>query len=225
MEIQCTETIGYAQCPAVSGDIHQFAESLGLAIDAKDHFTRLHSEEVAVVAQMLALAMGMTPAAADHVHIAGHLHDLGKIGIPDRVLQKAGKLTMREWELIKQHPAMGAAIMAPVHFLSANGITAMVYHHHEAYNGGGYPDNVAGDQIPLGARIIAVADSVSAMMQNRPYRLGMAFADVMQEIVDAAGVRYDPEVVRVLLRNADNVRLTIQCLAEAGEAEDGASAA
>ena len=137
-------------------------------IDAKDHFTRQHSEEVAVVAHALALGLGLPPCLADHIHIAGHLHDIGKIGIPDAVLQKPGNLTDAEWELVRLHPQMGADIIRPVNFLAASGVVEMVYYHHERWDGKGYPEGLAGDRIPLGSRIIAVADTLSAMLQDRP---------------------------------------------------------
>jgi HD-GYP domain-containing protein (c-di-GMP phosphodiesterase class II) len=210
---QCPEI-----CPAITLEIHQLAESLGNAIDAKDHFTRRHSEEVAVVAYILALGMGLSPTNADLIHIAGHLHDIGKIGIPDSVLQKPGPLSDREWREIKRHPVIGADIIAPVRFLRVNGVVDMVYHHHESFDGQGYPQGLAGDRIPLGARIIAVADSVSAMMQDRPYRRGHSLDEVRRDVVALAGVRYDPEVVRVFLNNSTRIAQAIHNLADAGHA-------
>lgn len=184
-------------CQAVSADIHQFSESLGNAIDAKDRFTRQHSDEVAVVAYTLALALGLPAGVADHIHIAGHLHDIGKIGIPDSVLQKPGKLDDTEWALIKQHPRMGAEIIRPVSFLASSGIVEMVYHHHERWDGRGYPDGLAGRAIPLGSRIIAVADTLSAMLQDRPYRHKMEFSRAAAEIKANAGSQFDPDVAEV----------------------------
>lgn len=196
-------------CEVISSDIHQFSESLGNAIDAKDHFTRQHSEEVAVVAYALALSMGLPPSVADHIHIAGHLHDIGKIGIPDEVLQKPGKLTNIEWQLIKQHPRMGADIIRPVSFLASSGIVEVVYHHHERWDGAGYPDGLAGRDIPLGARVIAVADTLSAMLQDRPYRPKMTFQRAAMEIVNNAGKQFDPDVVEVFKRRLKSIHQTI----------------
>lgn len=193
------ESVCFEPYSALSSEIHQFAESLGNAIDAKDHFTKLHSEEVAVVSHLLALALGLLPAIADHIHIAGHLHDIGKIGVPDKVLQKKGPLNEDEWVEIKKHPIIGANIIKPVGFLAASGITDMVLHHHERYDGEGYPDGQKGEDIPLGARIIALADGLSAMLQGRPYRPKMTFEQAVQEIMNHNGTAYDPVIVHAFL--------------------------
>lgn len=199
----------FKPCSALSTEIHQFAESLGNAIDAKDHFTKLHSEEVAIVSHILALALGLPPAIADHIHIAGHLHDIGKIGIPDKVLQKKGPLNDEEWLEIKQHPIIGAGIIKPVGFLAASGITEMVLHHHERFEGGGYPDGLEREAIPLGARIIALADGLSAMLQDRPYRPKMSFEQAVREIMNHNGTAYDPVVVHAFLGRLDIIRETL----------------
>ena len=199
LEIDC------GPCPSITSEIHQFAESLGKAIDAKDHYTRQHSQEVALVAQMLALNLGFARERADHIHIAGHLHDIGKIGISDRILKKRGPLTQEEWVEVKKHPVVGADILAPVGFLRSHGIVDMVRHHHESFDGRGYPGGLAGEEIPLGARLIAVSDSLSAMLQDRPYRRGMSFDQAMADILSLSGLRYDPRVVAVLETSAGRV--------------------
>ena len=194
-----------AACPSLTSEIHQFAESLGKAIDAKDHFTSQHSEQVACLAHALALGLGISAAGADHIHIAGHLHDIGKIGLPDRILHQTNKLSGEDWREIKKHPRMGADIIAPVNFLSQNGIVDMVWAHHESFDGTGYPRGLRGGQIPLGARIIAVADSLSAMLQNRPYRPKMTFEQALDDIARLSGKRYDPLVVRALWGQAEKI--------------------
>ena len=201
-----------ASCPSISSEIHQLSESLGKAIDAKDHFTCQHSEQVAVLAHALALGMGLSANRAEHIHIAGHLHDIGKIGVPDRILNQTGPLSSRDWQAIRKHPRMGADIIAPVRFLSINGIVDMVWAHHESLDGGGYPRGLRGREIPLGARIIAVADSLSAMMQNRPYRRRMSFDQALDDIVRLSGKRYDPDLVGVLLRDSARIDRMMQCL-------------
>ncbi len=143
--------------------IHQFAESLGNAIDAKDPYTEKHSLEVAEISRILALSLGLGKKRADIIHIAGHLHDIGKIGVPDRILNKRGELNEDEWTAIRRHPQIGADILRPVREIAGAGICEIVLYHHERYDGRGYPRGLRGKAIPLGARIIAAADSLSAM--------------------------------------------------------------
>lgn len=186
--------------------LHQFSESLGTAIDAKDPFTSLHSEEVAEISHSIALSMGLSPGEADIIHIAGHLHDIGKIGIPDAILKKSEPLTEEEWQFIKKHPDTGANILRPVVSLLENGIVEMVRHHHERFDGKGYPCGLKGDAIPLGARIIALADSLSAILQNRPYRPSMDFDFAIAEIVNCSGSQFDPEVVTAFMGISEEIR-------------------
>jgi len=182
-------------CKCTCTSIHQFAEALGCAIDAKDHHTRCHSEQVAVLAYALALEHGATREVASAIHIAGHLHDLGKIAVPDHILLKQGPLTPEEWAVMKHHPEVGARIVAPVKALNEEqGIADMILHHHERFDGQGYPHGLAGEHIPFGARVLAVADCVSAMMQDRPYRHGVTLLDAAREVRTQAGRQFDPDV-------------------------------
>lgn len=179
--------------------LHQFAESLGNAVDARDPNTYNHSWEVAEVSRMLAEALGLSPKHAKTVHLAGHLHDIGKIGVPDAILQKQGRLMDDEWRLMKRHPEIGATIIRPVEaFASKGGVADMILYHHERYDGTGYPSALRGEAIPLGARIVAVADTLSALLQDRPYRRGTGFAAAMAEIRRCAGSQLDPKVVLAL---------------------------
>jgi HD-GYP domain-containing protein (c-di-GMP phosphodiesterase class II) len=184
----------------VTATLHQFAESLGNAIDAKDPHTSMHSDEVAEVARILALAMNLTPSQAAVIHVAGHLHDIGKIGVPDSVLRKQGPLTTKEWQAIRRHPEAGAAILEPVTALKRIGVVDMVLHHHERWDGKGYPHGLKGAAIPLGARIITVADSLSAMLQDRPYRAALNLDRACREIERCAGTQFDPAVVAAFRR-------------------------
>lgn len=186
--------------------IHQFAESLGNAIDAKDHYTCSHSEEVAVVAQVLGTEFGLDSDRCELLHIAGHLHDIGKIGVPDSILKKSGGLTEDEYELIKKHPVMGAQIVAPVASVSGIDIVAdIILHHHERFDGKGYPYGLKGEAIPLEARIIAVADTISAMARSRPYRAAIPFTEIVNEIQECSGTQFDPAVVRSFMTVSDRV--------------------
>lgn len=197
-------------CSSTCGSIHQFAQSLGNAIDAKDCHTRQHSEQVAVLAFALALECGASRAEACDIHIAGHLHDLGKIAVPDHILCKPGPLSSAEWAVMMRHPEVGAQIVAPVKALNErNGIASMILHHHERFDGKGYPHGLAGRRIPLGARVLTVADSVSAMMQDRPYRSGSALGEVIREVEAMAGAQFDPVVAASFLSLAKGVQESI----------------
>jgi hypothetical protein len=186
--------------------IHQFAESLGNAIDAKDAYTEKHSLEVAEISRILALSLGLGTELSDMIHIAGHLHDIGKIGVPDCILNKQGALDDTEWLAIRRHPQIGAAILRPVREIAASGICEMVLYHHERYDGQGYPHGLKGDNIPLGARIIAVADSLSAMTGCRSYRLPKTFDAAVDEIIRNSGSQFDPEIVHALSDNKDKIQ-------------------
>ena len=186
--------------------VHQLAESLGRAIDAKDSHTMAHSEEVAEVSQFLAVTMGLPREETACVHVAGHLHDIGKIGVPDAVLGKPGRLEPDEWRRMQAHPAIGADILAPLDCLARTGIVEMVRAHHERFDGSGYPDGLKGREIPLGARVISVADSLSAMLQTRPYRPAMGFAEARREIARCSGSQFDPDVADAFLAVADDIR-------------------
>jgi HD-GYP domain-containing protein (c-di-GMP phosphodiesterase class II) len=139
--------------------------------------------------------MGLSRDMAEVVHVAGHLHDMGKIGVPDRVLTKPAALTADEWSMIRAHPVVGARIVSPIARMNETGVTGMILHHHERYDGGGYPDGLSGEDIPLGARIIGVADSLSAMLQRRPYRACLSFEAAHHEILRCRGTQFDPQVV------------------------------
>lgn len=179
--------------------VHQIAESLGKAIDAKDMFTSNHSRQVAHLSRCLALHLGLSQQQTELIHIAGHLHDIGKIGVPDAILAKEGPLTDAEWVLIKKHPVIGAKILAPIQVMNGSkGISQMVLHHHERWDGRGYPHGLSRTEIPLGARILALADSLSAMLESRPYRPGLGLRRAVNEIQRGAGAQFDPELGRVM---------------------------
>lgn len=185
---------------AVYETLHQIATSLGHAIDAKDPSTSSHSKEVADLARCLAQRIGCSQRQADVIHIAGHLHDIGKIGIPDAVLAKPGRLTEAEWELIRAHPVVSARIIAPVQAMNGStGIAEMVLHHHERWDGKGYPHGLKGDHIPVGARILCLADSLSAMLQNRPYRNRLSLGQAVQEMRCQAGKQFDPVLCPIIV--------------------------
>ncbi len=167
--------------------------ALSSAIDAKDPYTRGHSERVARVSVCLARKLGLPTEELNTLYLSGLLHDIGKIGVDDQILRKPGALTPEEFEHIKQHPQLGYQILSSVRQLEH--VLPVVLHHHEAWDGTGYPHGLAGTAIPRLARIAAVADSFDAMTSDRPYRKGMSF-DKLREIFRAgAGHQWDAEVV------------------------------
>ncbi len=173
--------------------------TLAEAVDAKDPYTRGHSERVGVYASKIAREMSFTKDLIERVYIAGLLHDVGKIGIRDAVIQKPDKLNKEEYDEIKKHPEIGARILEPVSFLSD--VVPCVRHHHEWYNGGdrGYPMRLKGDQIPLPSRVILVADTVEAMTSDRPYRKAMPLENVVQQLNEYSGSQFDPKCVTAFL--------------------------
>ena len=166
---------------------------LAAAIDAKDPYTRGHSERVARYSIGIGKHLGLSDREMMNLRISALLHDVGKIGIDDRILRKPGALSEEEFEVMKQHPAKGAAIMSGVEQL-IDIIPGMKYHH-EKWSGGGYPDGLEGDHIPMQARIVAIADTFDAMTTNRPYQKAMELAYVVEKIKSFAGTRFDPRVV------------------------------
>ncbi len=181
----------------------QTVGALAEAIDAKDAYTRGHSERVGVYASKIAREMGFTKEFIERVYIAGLLHDVGKIGIRDAVITKPDKLTREEYEEIMEHPAIGARILEPVDFLAD--VAPCVRHHHEWYDGSsrGYPDQLRGDSIPLPSRIILVADTVEAMTSDRPYRKALTIDRVISELNKYSGSQFDPSCVEAFLRLLD----------------------
>lgn len=173
-------------------------EALTAAIDAKDPYTRGHSQRVAHLSQLLALAVGMSPAEAERVRIAGLVHDVGKIGVPEAVLGKPGKLSDEEFAAIKKHPEIGHRILKDIRLLED--VLPGVLHHHERWDGRGYPHGLSGAAIPRIARLISLADTFDAMSSNRSYRQGMPRERVLAEMVRSAGTQLDPELVPVFTR-------------------------
>lgn len=166
---------------------------LAAAIDAKDPYTRGHSERVARYSIAIGKNVGLSEKEMRNLRISALLHDVGKIGIDDRILRKPGALSDDEFEVMKQHPAKGAAIMSGVAQL-IDIIPGMKYHH-EKWGGGGYPDGLVGDQIPMQARIVSIADTFDAMTTNRPYQKAMELNYVVEKIKSFAGTRFDPRVI------------------------------
>jgi HD-GYP domain-containing protein (c-di-GMP phosphodiesterase class II) len=170
-------------------------KSFVMAIEAKDPYTRGHSERVNHFCKLMAEELGMSVEEKACLDWASILHDVGKIGIPENILNKPDRLTYEEFDFIKQHPQKGCKILQPIHQL----VEALpgILHHHERYDGGGYPQGLAGETIPPLARIIAIADTFDAISSNRAYRLGKTKEQALEIVKEVAGTQLDPRYVKV----------------------------
>ena len=182
----------------VRGLMMGLLHSLVSAVDAKDAYTCGHSERVALMARELAQIAGLPMATVERVYMAGLLHDVGKIGVPEAVLQKPGKLTTEEFDLMKQHPEIGARILRDVRQLED--VIPGVLYHHERWDGRGYPSKLPGESIPLMGRIICLADCFDAMTSNRTYRRALPFEVAMMEIKNGSGTQFDPTLADAFIR-------------------------
>jgi len=172
-------------------------EAMVIAIDNKDHYTRRHSEEASEYALWIAEELGLSEEQKHVLRLGGLLHDVGKIGIPDEVLMKPGLLTAEEYEAMKQHTVLGAVMLSALPGMEK--IAPLARSHHERWDGNGYPDGLVGEQIPLLARILAVADAYSAMTTDRPYRKGMDRQSALAELQRQKGKQFDPVIVDAFL--------------------------
>ncbi len=176
-------------------------QGLILAVDTKDRYTKRHSEDVARYAIFLAERLGLPPEVIATIRVAGLLHDVGKIGIPDHILRKPGKLTAEEYAIVKQHVALGDMIMRDLPDIEL--IRAGVRHHHERWDGDGYLDRLAAEQIPLIARLLAVGDAFSAMTTTRPYRKALDIREALTRLTDASGTQLDERLVGVFVEGIE----------------------
>ena len=178
--------------------------ALAEAIDAKDPYTKGHSERVTQTSVALARELNLPEREIDNIEYAALLHDIGKIGIDERILGKNDGLTSEESKRIKEHTIIGAKIIKPVEFLKDS--YKAIYHHHERYNGDGYPDELKGEDIPISSRIITVADAYDAMGSDRPYRKKLNKDKILKELKVQSGKQFDPEVVKALISILDRER-------------------
>jgi putative nucleotidyltransferase with HDIG domain len=188
-------------------------EALAQAVDAKDHVTHDHVRRVQENSLRLAHALGVRDEKEiQALKAASLLHDIGKIAIPEHILNKPGRLTVPEFEIMKRHAAIGADILAVIGFPYP--LVPIVRHHHESWDGSGYPDGIAGEQIPIGARILQVVDCFDALTSDRPYRPRLENAEALQIVADRSGTMYDPQVVAALveLHTTDAVGLAVEAL-------------
>ena len=190
-----------------TGALRQFDELrlaavmlLAETLDLRDAGTAQHSRIVGTFAKHTAAALGLAPDRVDRIHAAGVLHDLGKLGIADAILHKPGPLDAAEWREIVRHPEIGARILEHA---GMRDIAAWVRAHHERIDGRGYPKGISGQQIPLEARILAVADAYEAMISDRPYRAGIPSVAAREELIRCSGTQFDPVVVDAFLASLE----------------------
>lgn len=188
-------------------DLHDIVDALSTALDAKNSCMCGHSERVAELSLLIAKTMCLPLAEQERIHIGAHLHDIGKIGIPDAILNKPGKLTEEEFAIIRQHPEIGSTIVGKIKVFRS--VADIVRHHHERFDGRGYPDGLQGNAISLGARIVAVADSFDAMTTARSYRTALSIDEAVEETGRCKGGQFDPVIVDVLKALA--IEKKLQC--------------
>jgi len=176
-------------------------EAITASIDAKDRYTCGHSRRVAYLSRELAVRIGLEDAMVQRVHIAGLVHDVGKIGVPEAVLSKPGRLTEDEFAMIKKHPEMGVRILRDIP--NFDDIIPGVMSHHERFDGKGYPQGLLGEHIPLFGRIIGIADAFDAMSSTRTYRRALSFTDVLTEMQRCTGTQFDPQLIPTFLEMMD----------------------
>jgi diguanylate cyclase (GGDEF)-like protein/putative nucleotidyltransferase with HDIG domain len=171
--------------------------ALAEALLERDRYTGEHSESVVDLVESVARGLALGAIEVDQVRAAALLHDIGKVAIPDDVLNKPGPLDDDEWKVMREHPVIGERILRAIPGMGP--IARIVRHEHERFDGGGYPDGIGGDQIPIGARIILACDAYHAMTSDRPYRKGMSHAEAVRELADNAGSQFDPRVTEMLI--------------------------
>lgn len=175
----------------------ELLEVLGIALDFRDNETAGHSRRVARYSLEIAKAVGCSDDELVQINRGAYLHDLGKIAIPDAILFKKGKLTAQEWEVMRTHAWIGYNLLTHITLLAP--VADILLAHHERYDGGGYPKGLKGDEIPLGARIFALADTMDAMTSDRPYRKALPYSNARDEIARESGRQFDPSIVEAFL--------------------------
>ena len=185
----------------LQGFYMEMVEALAKTIDTKDSYTYDHADRARKFARSICKELHLPDGIIKHIEYAALVHDIGKIGIDNGILGKPGKLTPEERKFIEQHPVIGSHIIEPIAFLSP--IAPMVLYHQEWYNGGGYPEGLVGEEIPLGARVVSVIDSYDAMTSDRPYRKAMVREQAVAELRRASGTQFDPAIVEAFIKTLE----------------------
>lgn len=181
----------------------EMIKSLATALEAREKCIEGHSQRVGKYSALIARGLGWKGYEVDGIETAGILHDIGKIGIPDRILLKPKRFTPREFQIMKEHPVISAEILRPLTNLSE--MIPSIRHHHEFFDGGGYPEGLKGEKIPIGARVILVADAYEAMTSDRPYRKAIGHVKAMAELKRFAGTQFDPDIVSIFEKASEQI--------------------
>src|SRR4028119_179926 len=191
--------------PPLGEQAHKVTSILVEAVTPKDGYTSEHASQVARLSQLVGAELGLNVEEIETLVLGALLHDLGKIVVSDAVLEKPGPLTEEEWAVIKRHSDVGARMIEPIEILS--GVVPVVRHHHEYYDGSGYPDGLGGEEIPLAARIVAAVDAYDVMMRGRPYHPQRSTQEeALEELSRNARLQFDPLVVEALIRVRESER-------------------
>lgn len=175
----------------------KYTKALSVALGYRDALTRFHSERVLGLCEEIGVRRGLSAKQLGILKISAAFHDIGKIGIPDPILRKTAQLDDAEWEIMKQHAEMGEHIMAATELEGSHQASRVIRHHHEHYDGRGYPDGLSGDEIPICSRIVAIADSYDAMAVTRSYHSARTHKEIMAILHQETGEKHDPELMRV----------------------------
>lgn len=175
--------------------MHQIINSLSIALGERDPGTRMHSDRVIDLSRALGTRLNLSSEEIDILCLGARFHDIGKIGIPDQVLHKPSRFDLDEWETMKQHPLIGERIILAIEDECAPKLAAIVRHHHEKFDGSGYPDQLRGSEIPLFARIVSLADNYDAMAVSRPYHPARAHHEVMDILANQGEGKFDPDLL------------------------------
>jgi HD-GYP domain-containing protein (c-di-GMP phosphodiesterase class II) len=193
--VQANRTKAHAEHRARQ-EAKRVVEALAAAVDARDHYTHYHSERVASYARLLAIELDLEPHTVQLIAVAGRLHDVGKIAVPDSILLKRGRLTAAEYEAIKQHSSEGERIVRSIGF---DEIAPWIRHHHERWDGKGYPDGTRAKKAPIESRILAAADALDAMTNDRAYQPAIGLPEAVLELESNSGTQFDPKVTTALV--------------------------
>jgi HD-GYP domain-containing protein (c-di-GMP phosphodiesterase class II) len=189
--------------------VFEFVEVLSDTLESKDEYTHGHSRRVGYYANLLADRSGLDAQTVEEIRLASFLHDIGKIGIPNKIIMKDGRLTADEHAVVAKHPEISESLILPLGL--SPGVIRGVRHHHEQYDGNGYPDRIAGENIPIISRIILIADAFDAMNTNRPYRKGLPMEAIIREYKKHGGTQFDPELAAKFVEMLERDEELLKC--------------